>query len=130
AGGAGIAPDHRIVAGNAGPALDEAAHHRIARVQVEDGNLPADLRQVQHLRIHTAHAYGVGPATADLQLVLAVGQDDHAALAEHDVEVELAAQALVQLQGMVVEGRTGRIEVVGAGDLSVAAGVAAADPAL
>src|SRR3546814_3569790 len=57
-------------------------------------------------------------------------QGQNATLAEHDVEVELLAQSLPQLQRMLVDRRRFVPEIVGAADGGVAAGVAAADPAL
>jgi len=64
------------------------------------------------------------------QLMLIVGEAEQAALAEHDVEVERLAQALPQLEGMLVEVRALVPEIVRAHDGGVATGVAAADPAL
>ena len=55
---------------------------------------------------------------------------EHAALAEHDVEVEVLAQAFPKSQGMLVELGVGAQQVVGAHDRGVASGVAAAQPAL
>src|SRR5687768_4272930 len=62
--------------------------------------------------------------------MLAVSERQNAALAQHDVEIELAAQTLVELQRMIVEGCTGGIEIIRATHLRVATRVATADPAL
>ena len=59
-----------------------------------------------------------------------MGEVDDAALADHQVEVELLAQTLVEVQGFVVDGGAFVPEVVGADDGRVAAGIAATDPAL
>ncbi len=66
----------------------------------------------------------------DLHVVHRVREHHHAARREHDVVVELLRQVLPQLQRVVVERRALVEEVVGADDGGVAAGVAAADPAL
>src|SRR6202011_910368 len=72
---------------------------------------------------------GVAPAPLHLEIMVAVREVQHPALAQHDVEVELTAQSLVELQGVVVEGGARRIKVVRAHDLRITAGVTAADPA-
>jgi len=55
---------------------------------------------------------------------------DDAAGREHDIEVEVAAQALPQLEGVLVEQGIARQQIVRAHDGGVAAGIAAADIAL
>src|SRR6185503_2678517 len=72
----------------------------------------------------------VDPAAQRLELVVAVRERHDAALAQHDVEVELAAQALVEPERVVVKrGALGPV-VVRACGLRVAAAIAAAEPAL
>ena len=55
---------------------------------------------------------------------------EDAALAQHHVEIELARQTLIEPEREIVEGDRLGIEVVRSHDGGVAAGVAAAEPAL
>ncbi len=82
------------------------------------------------LRVDVIHLNGIGPATQALQLVMAVRQGQDAALAQHHIEIELATQALVELERVFVERGALRPEIVGARDLGVAPRIAAAQPAL
>ena len=68
-------------------------------------------------------------AAKHLHVVLVVRQIDHAALAEHHIEIDLLAQALPQLHRFFVECGALVPQVVRAHDGGIAAGVAAADPA-
>ena len=71
------------------------------------------------------------PAPSEgVELGVRMGEVEHAALAEHDVEIELGAQAFPKLERELVKTRIRRQHVVGAHDRRVAPGVAAAEPAL
>ena len=71
----------------------------------------------------------VGPARHGVQVVTAVGEEHESALAEHDVEIQLAREALVEPEGEIVQPRALGEEVIGAHDGGVAPGVTAAEPA-
>jgi hypothetical protein len=66
----------------------------------------------------------------DLRVMDIVRQHHHAARRIHHVVIEVLRQPVPQLQRVVIEPRTFVIEIVGADDGGVAAGVAAAEPAL
>src|SRR3546814_18449181 len=59
-----------------------------------------------------------------------MGEVEDAALAEHDIVVQVAAEAFPELEGVFVEMIVAVEQVVGAHDGGVAADVVAADPAL
>ena len=84
----------------------------------------------QPLVVDAVAAVGVDVALQHLHVVHRVREHHHAARREHDVVVQLLRQVLPQLHGVVVERGALVEEVVGADDRRVAAGVAAADPAL
>ena len=129
--GARVAPGHRVVPRGAGAPLQEPAEDREARLRghLQERGLRGHLRAAEDVHIDAVHAHGVGPARDRLQVMAAVRQDHKSALAEHDVEVQLAREPLVEAQREVVEARALREEVVGAHDRRVAPGVAAAEPA-
>ncbi|MNY61258.1 hypothetical protein D3C86_1979200 [compost metagenome] len=58
-----------------------------------------------------------------------VRQHHHAARRIHDVVIEILAQAFPKFQGMLVNIHALFIEIIGADDGGVAAGIAAAEPA-
>jgi hypothetical protein len=69
-------------------------------------------------------------ALGRLHVMHIVLQHHDAARGIHDVVVQLLRQVLPQVQRMVIEARAFVIEIVGADDGGVAAGIAAAEPAL
>ena len=131
-GGAGIAPGHGVVPGGAAPPLERGTQHRIAHVvgDVQGRAVGLRLLRRQPLIVHARGPVGVDVALEHLHVVHRVGQHHHAPLAEHDVVVQLPGQALPQLDGVVVEPRALRKQVVGADDGGVAPGIAAPQPAL
>ena len=85
---------------------------------------------VSHSLSTPGEAVGVDVALDDLNVVDVVGEHHHPARRIHDVVIQLARQAFPELQRMLVERRRFLPEVVRAQDRGVAAGVAAAEPAL
>ena len=70
-------------------------------------------------------------ATLDVTHVLqAVADVVDATLAEHDVVIQVLAEPLPELHGLLVQQRRLGPKIVGANDGRIAAGIAAADPAL
>ena len=130
-GGAGVAPGNGVVSRRAGAPVDVAAQDRQAGRwrDIERRNPAFDLRRGQHLAIDAVEAHGAQPAAHALQFVAAVGGGDDAALAVHDVVVELPREALVEPDREVVDAGAGRIVVVGADNGGVAPSVAASQPA-
>jgi hypothetical protein len=84
---------------------------------------------IHHLRVDAVQRHRVGPAPLNLQFFGAVREFQHPALAQHDIEVEVRGQRLVQAQRMLVKSRAFGVEIIGSADLGIAAGVAAAEPA-
>ena len=80
--------------------------------------------------VDAGEAIGVDMALADLDVMGVVREHHHAARRVHHVVVELAREALPQLQRMLVERGRFLPQIVRAQDRRVAAGVAAAEPAL
>src|ERR1700722_8107931 len=56
-----------------------------------------------------------------------MGERDQAVLSQHDIEIQLASQPLVEAQGVIEKARARRIEVVRAGHLGITARVALPD---
>ena len=126
------APGDGVMARVAAPPLQGAAHDRVARVRrgVEDRAEGLDLFHGQELGVDRVEPVGVDPPGRLLQVVDVVDQVQHAALAEHQVVVELLRQPLPELQRMLVERGALVPQIVGADHRGVAPGVAAAEPAL
>ncbi len=131
-GGARVAPGNGIVARGAAARLHEAADDRVARAirAVEQRHEVADLVAAHQLGVDAIQPHGIAAALEGVELGGRVREVEHAALAEHDVEVELGAQALPELERELVEMGVGLEPVVRAHDRGVAPGVAAAEPAL
>ena len=127
-----VAPGDRVVACGAAAPLQRRAHDRIARgpARVEQRLEPLDLLGRQELAVDPVQPVGMAAAPDLLQVVHGMGEVHHAALAEHDVVVQLLAQALPELDRVVVDPGALVPQVVGADDRGVAPGVAAAEPAL
>src|SRR4029077_9679134 len=123
-----VAPHHSIVPADAGSTLDEAPKNGTAPVEVERGSQARNLLAAQHFRGDSVHADGVAPAPQHFHLVLAVAEVQDPSLAQHDVEVELAPESLVELECVIVEGGARGIEIVGSHHLRVAPRIAAPDP--
>ena len=120
------------MARRAGPPLPDAAEHRIARLRrdIEKRQNAAHVVDAEEFGIRAVDLHGVDGARRHLHLRLAMGERDDAALGQHDVVVEIAAEPLIELQGHLVERRALGEEIVGAHDGGVAPGIAAAEPAL
>ncbi len=73
---------------------------------------------------------GIDMPLEALLVVRVVRQHHHAARRIHDVIVEILAQAFPQFEGMLVDVHALFIEIVGPNDGGIAAGIAAAEPAL
>ena len=131
-GAAGVAPGDRVVPGGAGPALQGAAEHRVAEVAADLQGWAEVLARFlgQPHVVDAVEPVGVDVPLEALNVVDVVREHQHAALREHHVVVQFLRQALPELEGVLVEGRALVVEVVGADDRGVAAGIAASDPAL
>src|SRR5210317_153490 len=103
AGLPGVAPGHRVVARHSSALLDESAADGKTAIQVDMGCVFPDLVTVQHFGINAVHPDCIGPAAVYLQFVHAVAYRQHAALAEHHVEIEFLSQVLEELEGVFVE---------------------------
>ena len=131
-GGARIAPDDGVVAVDAAGALQRGADHRIAqrRRDVDRRAEILDLLRVQPFRVDAVQPVRLDAAAQLPRLALVMREVEDAAMAHHDVEVELAAERLPEVERVIVDRGALVEEVVGADDRGVAAGIAAADPAL
>ena len=127
-----IAPGDRVVAGRAAAPLQRRAHDGIARAlrDVERRAEFLGLLGRQQLVVDAVQPVGVDMALQHLHVVDVVREHHDAARRIHDVVVEVLAEPVPQLQRVVVDAGALVIEVVGADDGGVAAGVAAAEPAL
>src|SRR6185437_12652713 len=131
-GGARIAPGDRVMARGSATALPDAAVRQIAGIERlrHQRQLLADLVRTPQFRVDAVELHRVHEAGGDLEIGFSVGEIEDAALAQHDVEIELARQPLIKPERKVVEGDRFGIEVIRSYDRRVAAGVAAAEPAL
>src|ERR1700691_490209 len=131
-GGARVAPGDRVVAGRAAAPLPDAAVGQIAGVERlgHQRQALADFVWTPEFGVDAVELHGVGDPGGDLELGWRVGHVENAALAQHHIEIELARQALVEPEREVVESDRFGIKVVRPHDRRVAAGVAAAEPAL
>ncbi len=131
--GAGIAPGDRIVPGGAAAPLQGGAAAPDSAWQaamLSGGQNAFACSGVSHSLSTPFSAVRVDVALEHLHVMDVVREHHHAALAEHDVVVQLLRQALPELHRMVVERRALVEEIVRADDRGVAPGIAAADPAL
>ena len=131
-GAARITPGDRVVAGRAAAPLQRRAHDRIARVFRDVERRAEFLRLLgrQELVVDAVQPVGVDVALQHLEVVHIVRQHHDAARRIHDVVVQILGEPVPQLQRVVVDAGALVIEVVGADDGGVAAGIAAAEPAL
>ena len=129
---AGKSPGHGVVARDAGARLKARAEDRIAPVgrDIDQGNAPFHLLSVEHERIDAVEVVGVDPALDVAHVLQRVAQIEDAALAEHDVEVQVMGQPLPELERVLVEKGGLVPEIVRADDGGVARRVAAAEVAL
>ena len=130
--GARVAPGDRIVARGAGAALAESPEHRQPGAAATD-RAPARARRSRS-RVNSSAAMpfmrmALAQRDMESRSWRLWASSDQAALAQHDVEIELLRETLVELQRKIVEPRAFRIQVIGAHDGGVAPGIAAADPA-
>src|SRR3984957_12647685 len=131
-GGACITPGDRVVPGDAAAPLPDAAIRQIARIERlgHQRQASAGFVWTPGWRVGAVELHRVGEARRHLELGGGVGNIEDAALAQHDVEVELARQPLIEPERQVIESDRLGIEVVRPHDGGVAAGVAAPEPAL
>ncbi len=115
-----------------GAALQRRAHDRVADVAADLQRRAEGLRlfRCQPLVVHAVGAVGVHDSLHHLRVVHVVREHHHATRRVHDVVVEVLREALPQLQCVLVDRDAFVEQVVRADDGRVAAGVAAADPAL
>ena len=105
-GGAGIAPDHRVVAHRAAARLHQpAANRKAGIVEIDEGQIVAHLLAVEQLGIDAGKPHGVAAPRIGVALRVRMEDVEDAALAHHGVEVELLAQPLPQLHRPLVERR-------------------------
>ena len=129
-----IAPGHRVVPHRPGAALDEAAQDGEARgpcrvTEIQAGLQVTHLPRVEQFGVDAIAQHRVRPAGLRVEVMPGVGQGQHAALAEHDVEVQFTRELFVLLQRELVEACAFGVQIVRAHDGRVAPGVAAPDPA-
>ena len=126
-----IAPSHGVVAGRATARLHETTEHGVARIGcgVQQRNALLHFFACEHEGVDAVQVHGAHPAVTGFHVVARMQHVHDAALAEHDVVVQVLRQAFVQAQRKVVERGTLRVVVVRADDGGVAAGVAATQPA-
>ncbi len=128
----GICPGYGVVPCGSASALYEAAQQGKAseRFKIEPRRQFAQLPGIQDLCIDPVESHCVGPSRDTVQVVPGMRQRDHAALTEHDVEVQLSRQTFEQVHREVIESRTLRKQVVGANHRGIASRIAAAQPTL
>ncbi len=100
------------------------------RSMLSGGQYVLGLLRGQPFVVDAVATIGVNMALGHLHVVHRMGQHQHATRRKHDVVVQDLREAFPQLQRVVVQRRALVEQVVRADDGRVAAGVAAADPAL
>ena len=129
--GAGIAPGHGVMARGAAARLPQRPQHRIARaVDVQDRAQFLDAGGADEFGHHPLQRIGMGGAQIAAHLMVGLGQHHDTARREHDVVVQILAHRLVQRAGLFIDRGGGVLQIVRPDDRGVAAGVAAAKPAL
>src|SRR6218665_2931116 len=115
-----------------GARLPTGPRHRVAAaaaaIELRDFLLP--LAGAEPLGIDALQRVGVDPALDVAHVLQRMAQVEHAALAEHHIHVQFLAQALPQLERVLVELRRLVPQIVRAHDRGVARRVAAAQIAL
>src|ERR1700722_14518473 len=131
-GGARITPGDRVVPGDAPALLPDAAIRQVAGLKrLRHERQPfADLLRTPEFGVDPIELHRIGEPRGHLELSLRMGKIKDAALAQHHVEIELERQPLIEPKSQVREGDRFGIEVVRPYDGGVAAGFAAAEPAL
>ena len=111
-----------------GARLPAGAQHRVTATAaaVELRDLFFHFLGIEHMGVDALQRVGVDPALDVAHVLQGVAQVEHAALAEHDVEVQVFGQSFPQFQGMFVDGGGLVPQVVGAHDSGVACRIAAA----
>ena len=130
-GPTGIAPGDGVVTSGAAAWLVHTAVDRVPGVvaEVQEGDTAFDLFGGEKFGVDPVDPHGVVLAGGHFHVVLGMGRDDHAALREHDVVVQVLGEALVKTDREIVECRAFGVEIVRADGGGVAARVAAAEPA-
>ena len=131
-GGPGVAPVDGVVADGAAGRVVERAEDRIPGVlaHVHERDQPGDLVRADHLGVDPLQLVDLGPPPHGPQGRVVVGQRQVPPLGEHDVEVQLRRQLLVELHRAVVERDAFGCQVVRPHDGGVAARSTAPDVAL
>ena len=113
-GGAGKPPGHRVVAGNPAPALQRGPKDWITHPGrgIDHGDGGLDLRRRDHLGVNPVQAVGADPPFYIPHVLQAVAQVINAALAEHDVVIQVPAQPFPQFQRLLIEQRGFRPKVI------------------
>lgn len=128
-GAAREAPGHRVVPRHAAAPLKRGTEHRIAAVEV-DGRLDfLDLLRREVLGIHAVEPVRIDAALRIAHVLQRMREVHHAALAEHDVVVEILREPFPKLHRLFVKRGRFVPEIVRADDRRVARRVAAAEPA-
>ena len=126
-----ISPSDRIMAGSAGTRLPQRPQNRIARsIDIDDRTQFLDPLRSDEFGLHALMEIGVANPHIAVLFVMGLGQHHHPARAEHDVEIQILAQSLIETPRLFVDRRRIVVQIVGANDRRVAPGIAAAQPAL
>ena len=130
-GGARKSPGDGVMARDPAAPLERRTENRVSHVvgNIDDRNFRFYPRRVEDFRIDPIQANRPHPPGHLLEVVFVVREIQDAALAEHDVEVQLSAEPFVELQRLLVEMRTLIPQVVGANDRGISPGVATPQPA-
>jgi len=131
-GAAPVSPDHRVVAEDRPARVEQRAHHRPGDVVrgVQRRDPAAHLVEPDHAAVDAELLVHGGALGRRRQRPFGVGEAEHAALGQHDVEVELGAEVVVEVERGLVEARPLRGPVVRPHDRRVAPRAAGADVAL
>src|SRR4029077_9798298 len=123
-------PGDGIVAHGAAARLQESAQHRVAAVvEVDERHERLHGFATERFRIYAEDAHLICAAREQIALRLGMKEVERAALADHGIEIELALEALPELQRKLVEADVLGVEVVGADQGGVASDVAEPDRA-
>src|ERR1700691_3676170 len=105
-GGARIAPRDRVVPRDPAALLPDATVRQIAGIERSghERQAFADLVRTPKLRVDAIELHRVREPRGHLELSLRMRKVEDPALAQHDVEIELARQPLIEPEREVIEG--------------------------
>ncbi len=93
-------------------------HHRETRMiaEIHEGNQRFDLIGINHPAVDALNLVDFGPPAHGAQRGIGVGQRHVATLWEHDIEIKIFSQILIQFDTFIIKEDPLRSQIVGADD--------------